>query len=213
MVICEVKKKGRNNNKRIASFVGFAPADDPEIVCLIIMDEPQCAIRYGGTICAPVVGSVIEDTLEYMGVERQYTEKEAKTVSKTVPEIRGLSVSAAKEILSNSGFKVRISSTTDSDAVVDQLPKPGSSIMLDSTVIIYTEEIDENNLVTVPDIKGMTLEAVRKELEDYGLNFEAVGTGLNSTTGAYSVKQNIDPGERVSPATVISVEFRHASSD
>ena len=102
-------EKGRNNNKRIASFVGFAPADDPEIVCLIMMDEPQCAVRYGGTICAPVVGAVIEDTLEYMGIERQYTEEEAIAKSNQVPEVRTMSVEEAKKVIQNAGFKVRIS--------------------------------------------------------------------------------------------------------
>lgn len=206
-------EKGRNNNKRIASFVGFAPADDPEIVCLIMMDEPQCAVRYGGTICAPVVGEVIEDTLEYLGVERQYTEEEAKTVTRTIPEVRGFSVEKAKETLTNSGFKVRVSGDENAESVVDQLPKPGSSVMLDSTIIIYTQEINEENLVTVPDVSGMSVQTVRRELENFGLNFEAVGAGLNSTEGAYAVKQSIAPGERVQPATVISVEFRHASSD
>lgn len=206
-------EKGRNNNKRIASFVGFAPADDPQIVCLIIMDEPQCAVRYGGTICAPVVADVIEDTLEYMGIERQYTQEEAMDIYATVPEVRGTTVEEAKEYLTNAGFKVRVSSNTEANIVEDQLPKPGVSIMKDSTVIIYTEAIDEEKLITVPDISGMSVEAVRRELEDYGLNFEAVGAGLNSTKGAYAVKQSIEPGLKVQPATVISVEFRHASSD
>ena len=206
-------EKGRNNDKRIASFVGFAPADDPEIVCLIIMDEPQCAVRYGGTICAPVVGSVIEDTLEYMGIERQLTEEEAATASKSVPEIRGLSVEEAKQILENSGFKTRVSGNSEITTVEDQLPKPGASIIEDSTVIIYTEPIDEENLVSVPDVSGLSVAESRRVLEEYGLNFEAVGAGLNSTSGAYAVKQSIEPGERVQPATVVSVEFRHASSD
>ena len=206
-------EKGRNNDKRIASFVGFAPADDPQIVCLIIMDEPQCAVRYGGTICAPVVGSVIEDTLEYMGIERQLTEEEAATSSISVPEIRGLSVDEAKEILTNSGFKTRVSGSSEITTVEDQLPKPGASIIEGSTVIIYTEPIDEENLVTVPDVTDLSVAEARRVLEEYGLNFEAVGAGLNSTSGAYAVKQSIEPGEKVQPATVISVEFRHASSD
>ena len=79
--------------------------------------------------------------------------------------------------------------------------------------IIYTEEIDEERLVTVPDVSGMSVSSARSEMEDYGLNFEAVGAGLNSTSGAYAVKQSIAPGTRVQPATVVSVEFRHASSD
>lgn len=206
-------EKGRNNDKRIASFVGFAPADDPEIVCLIIMDEPQCAVRYGGTICAPVVASVIEDTLEHMGIERQLTEEEASASSKSVPEVRGMSVDEAKEILTNSGFKIRVSGNSEITTVEDQLPKPGASIIEGSTVIIYTEPIDEEKPVSVPDVSGLSVAEARRTLEEYGLNFEAVGAGLNSTTGAYAVKQSIDPGEKVQPATVISVEFRHASSD
>lgn len=206
-------EKGRNNDKRIASFVGFAPADDPQIVCLIIMDEPQCAVRYGGTICAPVVGAVIEETLEYMGIERQYTEDEAVADMISVPEVRGKTVEEAMEIIKNAGFKVRRSGNEELDTVEDQLPKPGVSIMENSTVIIYTEPVDPDNLTTVPDVSGMTVEAARQQLEDYGLNFEAVGAGLNSTKGAYAFKQSIEPGERVQPATVISVEFRHESSD
>lgn len=206
-------EKGRNNNKRIASFVGFAPADDPEIVCLIMMDEPQCAVRYGGTICAPVVGAVIEDTLEYMGIERQYTEEEAIAKSNQVPEVRTMSVEEAKKVIQNAGFKVRVSGNTELNQVVDQLPKPGASIISGSTVIIYTEEINEEKLITVPDVSGMSVDAARQQLEDYGLNFEAVGAGLNSTKGAYAVKQSIEAGKKVQPATVISVEFRHASSD
>ena len=189
------------------------PADDPEIICLIMMDEPQCAVRYGGTICAPVVASVIEDTLEYMGVERQYTEEEAIADSNTVPEVRTMSIEDAKKEIQNAGFKVRVSGNTELTTIVDQLPKPGASIITGSTVIIYTEEFNEENLVTVPDVSGMSVETARKQLEDYGLNFEAVGAGLNSTKGAYAFKQSIEPGQQVQPATVISVEFRHASSD
>lgn len=206
-------EKGRNNDKRIASFVGFAPADDPQIVCLILMDEPQCTIRYGGTICAPVVGAVIEETLEYMGIERQLTEEEAAANTASVPEVRGKSVEEAMEIIKNAGFKVRTQGEGENNEVQDQLPKPGASIMENSTVIIYTEPIDPEQLMVVPDVTGMTAEAARQQLEDYGLNFEAVGAGLNSTKGAYAFKQSIEPGEKVQPATVISVEFRHESSD
>ncbi len=203
-------EKGRNNDKRIASFIGFAPADDPEIVVLIMMDEPQVSVRYGGTIAAPVVGSLIEEILEYLGVERQYTETEAEAVAQSVPEIRGMTVAEAKETITNAGFKVRIKG--DSDEVIDQLPKPGVSITSGSTIIIYTEEIPDDNYVTVPDITGMSASAARAELEDYGLNFAISGAG-RASSGAVAVKQSIAAGERVAPATVVSVEFRSESSD
>ena len=206
-------EKGRNNDKRIASFVGFAPADDPQIVCLILMDEPQCAVRYGGTICAPVVASVIEETLEYLGIERQFTEEEAAADTASIPEVRGKTIEEAMQTIKDAGFKVRRTGGEDTDTVEDQLPKPGVSVMKGSTVILYTEPVSADNLVTVPSVSGMTVEAARQQLEDYGLNFEAVGAGLNSTKGAYAFKQSIEPGEKVQPATVISVEFRHESSD
>lgn len=203
-------EKGRNNDKRIASFIGFAPADDPEIVVLIMMDEPQVSVRYGGTIAAPVVGSLIEDILDYLGVERQYTETEAETVSQNVPEIRGMTVAEAKEQITAAGFKVRIKG--EGDEAVDQLPKPGVSISSGSTVIIYTEEIPEDNYVTVPDVTGLSASAAKAELEEYGLNFAISGAG-RAANGATAVKQSIAAGEKVAPATVISVEFRNESSD
>ena len=204
-------EKGRNNNKRIASFVGFAPADDPEIVCLVMMDEPQVAVRYGGTIAAPVVGSIIEETLEYLGVERQYTEDDLGNKTITVPELRNLDVNDAKSKAEKNGFKIRV--VGEGETVLDQLPKPSVTVRDGSTLVVYTEDSDEGKYSTVPDVKGLSPAAAKSQLEDYGLNFESVGAGLNTAGGAYAVKQSIEPGERVPRATVISVEFRHSSSD
>ncbi len=204
-------EKGRNNNKRIASFVGFAPADDPQIVCLVMLDEPQVANKYGGTIAAPIVGSVIEETLEYMGVERQYTDEEAKTVSVTVPDLRELSVTVAKESIDSKRLNIKVSG--NGDTVLDQLPKPGVNIAENSTIIVYTETRDENKKVSVPDVTGLSVTQAKKRLEDAGLNFEVAGAGLTATDGAYAVKQSVPGGTQVEPATVVSVEFRHSSSD
>lgn len=204
-------EKGRNNNKRIASFVGFAPADDPQIICLVMFDEPQVANKYGGTIAAPVVGSVIEETLEYMGVERQYTEEEAQSVSVTVPDLRELSVTVAKESIDSKRLNIKV--VGGGDTVLDQLPKPGVNIGENSTIIVYTEARDETKKVSVPDVTGLTVSQAKKRLEDAGLNFEIAGAGLSGSDGAYAFKQSVPAGTQVEPATVVSVEFRHSSSD
>jgi len=204
-------EKGRNNGKRIGSFVGFAPADDPELVCLIMMDEPQTANKYGGTIAAPVVGRVVEEILEYMGVERQYTEEEAKTISVTIPDVREQKIEEAKRVIANKGLNIKISG--QGNVVLDQLPKPGVSVSENATVIVYTQERDENKKVSVPDVTGLTPEQAKKRVTDLGLNFEIVGAGLSGTEGAYAFKQSIPAGTMVEPATVISIEFRHSSSD
>jgi len=204
-------EKGRNNNKRIASFVGFAPADDPQLICLVMFDEPQVANKYGGTIAAPVVGAILEESLEYLGVDRQYTEEEAQAVSVTVPDLRSLTVTEAKGSIDAKKLTIKVVGT--GDIVVDQLPKPGVSIGANSTIIVYTEERDENKKIIVPDVTGLSVSQAKKRITDAGLNFEIAGAGLTNEDGAYAFKQSIEPGTEVEPATIVSVEFRHASSD
>jgi len=203
-------EKGRNNNKRIASFVGFAPANDPEIICLIMLDEPQVGNRYGGTIAAPLAGKVIEECLEYLGVERQFTADEAEELSATVPELRGLPLEEAKA--ETNKYKLNITIKGSGSVVVDQLPKPGGTVTEGSTVIAYTEE-QAVSMVTVPDVTGLSPMAAKQRLELNGLNFQIAGVGLSSEVGAYASKQSIEPGTQVSPATVVSVEFIHTSTD
>ena len=204
------QKGDRSGTKRIASFVGFAPADDPQIVCLIMLDEPQVANKFGGTIAAPVAGAVIEDTLEYLGVERHTADV---TLEKKilVEDVREMGLDDAKELLTNAGFKVKVSGK--GTKITDQLPKPGVQLSKDSTVLLYTEENPKIKMIKVPDVTGETIANARRIMREYGLNFETIGAGQISTGGAYAVKQSIEPGTEVAPATVIGVQFRHAASD
>ena len=64
----------RSAHKYISSFLGFAPADDPQVLALCIVHDPQ-GIYYGGTICAPVVKNIFENILPYMGIERKMPER------------------------------------------------------------------------------------------------------------------------------------------
>ena len=158
-----------------------------------------------------MVGSIIEETLEYMGVERQYTEEEARSISVTVPDLRELSVTVAKESIDSKRLNIKVMGS--GDTVLDQLPKPGMNIGENSTIIVYTQARDENTKVIVPDLTNLTAAQARKRLEDAGLNFEIAGAGRAGTDGAYAFKQSIAPGTQVEAATVVSVEFRHSSSD
>ena len=60
----------RSANKYISSFVGFAPADDPQILAICVIYDPQ-GIYYGGTIAAPVIGDIFRNTFPYLGIEKQ----------------------------------------------------------------------------------------------------------------------------------------------
>ena len=73
---------GRDEN--ILSFVGIAPADDPQIVCLIMLDEPTLENAFGSTIAAPVVGAVLSEVLPYLGIDPEYSDEELANMDITV---------------------------------------------------------------------------------------------------------------------------------
>ena len=80
-------------------------------------------------------------------------------------------------------------------------------------MVVYTEERDESDTVTVPDLEGVSVEEAEYRLAIRGLNFEVIGAGHSEVKGAYAVKQSIEAGEQVAPAAVIGVEFRQLTSD
>ncbi|MCI8275494.1 MAG: peptidoglycan glycosyltransferase [Lachnospiraceae bacterium] len=71
------EKLPRSENRYISSFLGFAPANDPQVIALITIDEPE-GIYYGGTIAAPVVAGIFDNILPYLGIEREETVQETE---------------------------------------------------------------------------------------------------------------------------------------
>ncbi len=68
----------RSAHKYISSFLGFAPADNPQVLALCIVHNPQ-GIYYGGTVCAPVVRNIFENILPYLGIEKEEVPTEEQT--------------------------------------------------------------------------------------------------------------------------------------
>lgn len=205
------EKVPRGNGKYVASFIGFAPANDPKVCCLVMLDEPSNGEYYGGRIAAPVVGKILEDTLRYLKIEPQYTEEEKQELDVAVPDVKGLSIENAEKNLVAEGLKYTVigSGTT----VLDQMPKTGAAIPGGSVVVIYTEEVDAKQ-VMVPDVTNLSLSAARAKLAENQLNINVSGvTGSGGTTPNISVKQNIMPGEMVDAGTIIEVEFRYQNLD
>ena len=205
------EKNPRGSDKRIASFVGFAPANDPEIICLIVLDEPQVDNRYGGTIAAPLAGEIIEDVLNYLGVDKQYSEDEEPIVKAEVPDVREMALDAAETALDDAELNYVIRG--EGERIIDQLPSPGTMLNEDSLVILYTERQTEEELVTVPDMSGMSVGVAESTLNSLHLNFEVMGAGHSDTSAAYGVSQSVEAGEKVPPGTVIGVEFRQEALD
>ena len=154
----------------IASFVGCAPADDPQIAVLIIIDEPQGAVHGGGAIAAPVAGSVIEQTLKYMNVEPVYTEEELSKLNANTPDVSGMTVSAAKNALQNQEFTARV--VGNGDRVISQYPVSGQNISLGGVVILYTEAENTDTTSTVPNLVGLSISEANARAVNSGYNIK-----------------------------------------
>ena len=119
----------------IVSFMGFAPADDPEIVVYVAVDNPKGITQYGGVVSAPIAKSVLKTAIEVLdieqsteGIEKEYTWLDQKYV--TLPDVRGMSVSEAKKVLK--GFSLEYSGV--GETVLYQSPDPGYYVKENGTV-------------------------------------------------------------------------------
>lgn len=133
------QKLPRGTGKYVASFMTFAPANDPVVMTLIIIDEPK-GTYYGGTIAGPVMKELLENALPYLGVKPDYTQEELEKeeVQKiTVPDLRGMALKDAKEKASED--KIELDIQGSGKEVTSQFPLPGEIINKTTKIILYTE--------------------------------------------------------------------------
>jgi len=195
-------------NRYIASFSAFAPADNPVVNVLIALDNPQVYPHSGGMIGAPVAGKLTEDILSYMNVERRYTEKDKEMMLQEVivPDVRGKNAEEAKKIMKDTGLEIKLETKGSSDIIQDQIPKPNASVPEKSVILLYTYKPDKPIMVKVPDVSNKTITEATKILNDLGLNIKANGLGI-------AVNQLKKPGEMVQKGELIEVEFKNLYTD
>ena len=198
------QKLASGQGKYVASFGCFAPADDPEIAVLILVDEPVGQFN-GGQICTPVAARVVEKTLEYMGVERQYTEKEIEYLDTNAPNLVGSSVDDAEELLEKEGFEVKV--VGSGDTVISQMPSYNQSMPKNGIIVLYTQGDDERLTATVPDLSQLSVSKASKYALAAGLNIKISGNALNEGE-LVSYDQSIEPGEEVEYGKTITVYFK-----
>ncbi len=197
------------SGEKVAAFVCFAPADDPEVAVLVGVVNPKGSQSYGSTIAAPIAKKVLEPTLEHLGVERVYTESELKNVSITTPDFVGEDKSSAKILAVSRGLNVK--EVGEGDTVVSQIPAAGQAIPKDGVVIIYTDRNAETLKTTVPDFTGKTISAVNSIAASNNLNVVISSPSTDSEMVAYS--QSVLAGEEVKAGSSITVYFKAATGD
>lgn len=192
----------------MASFIGMAPINDPEIVALVIIDEPQGYPHQGGQIAAPVFKTLVEDTLRYLGVVSQYTyEDEKKGIVKiepklvSVPEVINLSPEEASKVLKLEGLKPEIKG--EGKVVTGQTPAGMAKVEEGSKVILNLGKADESlvpGVVTVPDLTGKRIREVAELLGAMGLKLNPDGRGK-------VIRQDPIPGAKIQAGQEVKVFF------
>ena len=188
------------------SFIGFAPADDPQVAVLVVLDSPSLSSGIyisGGGMAAPVVGRIMSDVLPYLGVEQVFDSEEAASADVKVPAVKGRSVAEAREELEGKGFSVRV--VGQDNTVTDQAPMANVSIAAGSSVILYAGESKPDALVEVPALNGMSYAQAKARLEVEGLFIRSVGAAPSTAWNIVVSGQGVTAGSEVAYGSVIQV--------
>lgn len=210
------EKRDEEGDDRIVSFMGFAPANDPQVLVLVAFDTPQRdpdrrqytpgnTYISGGNIGAPVAGALIAQIMDYMKVEKQYLSSEELSGSDVnVPSVVGKTLAEAKTALSQRNLNLR--TVGSGDTVTGQIPVAGAAIPGGSSVILYMGEEPPTDTVIVPNLVGKSPTAVENALNALGLYVRATGVAVYTSSTSAS-GQSIAEGTPVSRGTVIEVRF------
>ena len=128
------------DNNYILSFIGFLPADDPQVVVYVAVDNPKGTVQYGGTTVGPIAKAVLKDSIKALNIERRDGGMDKKykwpdPKAKEVADVVGMSVEDAKAELE--GLNVIIEG--DGDKVIHQSPEAGVKLDEGETVRLFVE--------------------------------------------------------------------------
>ncbi len=188
-------------NNYTASFAGFFPVEDPQIVCLVMMDNPRTQGYYGGTTSGPVFHAIAERVIatSYKFSGTALAQEPFANGTIALPDVRMLQPSIAKKMLENSGLTCQVFGK--GTLVIKQTPEPGKKLEKGEVVsLILNGEftVASDGMITVPDIRGMSIRRAMNRLVLDEFNVTVQGSGV--------VTQQIPPaGERTRPGSSIAL--------
>lgn len=190
-------------NTYVSSYCAFAPADDPEVIMLFMLDEPTGEKFYGSQVAAPVCSKVLGEVLPYLGYFPEYTDEELAELEVSVPNVEYRSLAEAKNTILELGLEVTV--VGDGDTILRQSPM-GASVQRGGSVVLYTDNTTPEETVSVPNVEGLSKEYARELLHSVGLNMTVDGTLSATDTNVYATA-NVMTGRTVPVGTAIPVSF------
>ena len=181
----------------IGSFIGFAPANDPKIALILIVDEADVPVDYGSVTAAPYAKEILERALNYLGVAPDLDEPPARET--TAPDVAGLSVEDAAKAVREAGLSFVLDG--DGARVLSQLPAAGARMAEGGLMMLYVEgAAPAGGTVRVPDVTGMSVMEAGRLLRAFGLDMRIEGGGL-------AVDQRPAADAEASPSATVTVRF------
>ena len=192
-------RRADGDYKKVASFAAVLPADDPEILVYVMLDDPNNArTDYSSILAAPVVGNIISEVAPYLGIATDGVDRSANSYK--VPNLVGQEWSNAQVSLNIKGLKHKLmESTSDQTAAVVtyQYPHAGAEVPYGTTVYLYTDTY-EGSHTEVPDVSGKSADFARQMLAAAGLNCIVEGSGTVQS-------QSEEAGSSVQRGTIVTI--------
>lgn len=195
----------------IASYCGFAPAEDPQYALLVFFDEPDDdtngGYNGGNAVAGPYFAKMMEEILPYLGVEAQYNEEEYANLDTVAPTVTGLTLEEAYAKLDEAGLTYSVigDESDSSITVTAQVPEAGGAVPKDGQVVLYTNGYDEaSTYVTVPSFLGYDVTNASYLASINGLQISVSGSSSSTAT---VTAQSVAEGEQVQQGTVITLTF------
>ncbi len=193
-----------SGNTYVASYCAFYPANDPELIMLVMVDHPTGGNYYGSLVAAPVCVQVLSDVLPYLGYFPEYTKDQMEQVPVSVPNMLDTKLSDAEKTIEGLGLDCKI--VGKGNTVVAQSPVSGS-MQHGGTIYLYTENNYKAKTVSVPSLKGLTVSEAESRLESVGLNLNAQGNAIDEVGAIAGTDQSYAGGANVPVGTIVSVTF------
>ena len=192
-------RRADGDYKKVASFVAVLPANDPEILVYVMLDDPNNAqTDYSSILAAPVAGNIISEVAPYLGIATDGEDRSGTIV--TVPNLVGTEWSNAQVSLNIQGLKHQLQESQSSQSaapVTYQYPHAGAKVPYGTTIYLYTDTY-EGNRTEVPDVTGKSPDFARQMLSAAGLNCVVEGSGTVQA-------QSAEPGSSVQRGTIITL--------
>ena len=196
-----MERRADGDYKKVASFAAVLPANDPEILVYVMLDDPNNArTDYSSILAAPVVGNIISEIAPYLGIATDGIDRSQTTVK--VPNLVSKEWSNAQVALNNKGLKHQLveSESSQTAAVVTyQYPHAGAEVASGTTIYLYTDTYSGSH-TEVPDVSGKSADFARQMLTAAGLNCQVAG----ESTGTVQ-SQSEAAGASVQKGTVVTI--------